>query len=60
VAAEGDEIAPRSTTSAITHLASSVDTEEIVLKGGHVGVVVGRAARTALWPRVTDWLSRHD
>lgn len=60
VAAEGDEIAPRSTTSAIAHLASSVDTEEIVLKGGHVGVVVGRAARTALWPRVTDWLSRHD
>jgi polyhydroxyalkanoate synthase subunit PhaC len=60
VAAAGDQIAPRTTTSAITRLASSVDTEEIVLQGGHVGVIVGRAARTALWPSVTDWLSRHD
>jgi hypothetical protein len=39
------------------HLTSSPDTEEIVLQGGHVGVVVGRAARTALWPKVTDWLA---
>ena len=38
----------------------SPDAEEIVLNGGHVGIVVGRAARTALWPRVTDWLARHD
>jgi polyhydroxyalkanoate synthase len=60
VAAAGDEIAPRPTTSAIMHLTSSRDAEEIVLKGGHVGIVVGRAARTALWPRVSDWLVRHD
>lgn len=60
VAAAGDEIAPRPTTQAITTLARSIDAEEIVLNGGHVGVVVGRAARTALWPRVTDWLARHD
>jgi polyhydroxyalkanoate synthase subunit PhaC len=60
VAAAGDQIAPRTTTSAITRLVSSGDTEEIVLQGGHVGVIVGRAARTALWPRVTEWLSRHD
>lgn len=60
VAAAADEIAPRPTTRAIMHLTSSTDTQEIVLKGGHVGVVVGRAARTTLWPRVTDWLARHD
>jgi polyhydroxyalkanoate synthase len=60
VAAAGDEIAPRPTTRAIMHLTGSVDAEEIVLQGGHVGVVVGRAARTALWPRVSDWLTRHD
>ncbi len=57
VAAAEDEIAPRSTTSAIMCLTSSVDAQEIILKGGHVGVVVGRAARTALWPQVTDWLA---
>jgi polyhydroxyalkanoate synthase len=60
VAAAGDEIAPRPTTCVITRLARSADAQEIVLPGGHVGVVVGRAARTTLWPRVTDWLAGHD
>jgi polyhydroxyalkanoate synthase len=60
VAASADEIAPRPTTRAITSLVRSSDTEEIILQGGHVGIVVGRAARTTLWPRVTEWLGRHD
>jgi polyhydroxyalkanoate synthase len=60
VAASADAIAPRPTTSAIMHLVSSEDKEEVVLKGGHVGIVVGRAASTDLWPRVADWLERHD
>jgi polyhydroxyalkanoate synthase len=60
VAASADQIAPRPTTRAITRLVGSADTEEIVLKGGHVGIVVGRSAQTALWPGVTDWLTRHD
>jgi polyhydroxyalkanoate synthase subunit PhaC len=60
VAASGDQIAPRPTTRAIMHLTGSSDVEEIVIRGGHVGIVVGRVARTALWPRVTDWLARHD
>jgi polyhydroxyalkanoate synthase subunit PhaC len=60
VAATADAIAPRPTTSAIVRLVGSTDVEELVLKGGHVGVIVGRAARTSLWPRVVDWLERHD
>ncbi len=60
VAAAGDEIAPRPTTRAIMQLTGSIDAEEIVLQGGHVGAVVGRAARTALWPKVTDWLAARD
>jgi polyhydroxyalkanoate synthase len=60
VAASADAIAPRSTTSAVARLVGSTDTEEIVLRGGHVGIVVGRAASTALWPRVVEWLERHD
>jgi polyhydroxyalkanoate synthase len=60
VAAAADQIAPRPTTSAIVRRVSSADTEELVLSGGHVGIVVGRAANTTLWPRVADWLSRHD
>ena len=34
-------VPPRPTTRVITQLVSSADTEEIVLKGGHVGIVVG-------------------
>jgi polyhydroxyalkanoate synthase len=60
VAALRDEIAPRATTRAIMHLTSSTDADEIVLQGGHVGTIVGRTARRALWPQVIDWLKRHD
>ncbi|MGH2499122.1 MAG: alpha/beta fold hydrolase, partial [Candidatus Limnocylindria bacterium] len=60
VAAAADTIAPRPTTSAILAKVSSADREEIVVPGGHVGIVVGRAAKQGLWPRVSDWLARHD
>jgi polyhydroxyalkanoate synthase len=60
VAATADAIAPRSTTSAITRLVGSSRIEELVLDGGHVGIVAGRAARTQLWPKVADWLARYD
>jgi polyhydroxyalkanoate synthase len=60
VAASADQIAPRPTTRVITNLVSSTDTEEIVLQGGHVGIVVGRSAQSALWPKVTNWLIGHD
>ena len=60
IAAAADTIAPRPTTSAIMRLVGSTDAEELVLEGGHVGTIVGRSARTALWPRVAGWLERHD
>ncbi len=60
VAASADTIAPRETTAAILNLVSSEDKEEILLQGGHVGIVVGRSAKGNLWPRVVDWLARHD
>lgn len=60
VAASADTIAPRTTTEPILELAGSEDEEEFLLKGGHVGIVVGRSARGNLWPRVAAWLTRHD
>jgi polyhydroxyalkanoate synthase len=60
VAASADQIAPRPTTRAILGLVRTKDTQEILLKGGHVGIVVGRTAKTDLWPKVTDWLVEHD
>src|SRR5439155_109384 len=52
VAAAEDEIAPRSTTSAIMRLTSSVDAQEIILKGGQVGVAAYAdfvAQSTQIW-----------
>jgi polyhydroxyalkanoate synthase len=60
VAATADTIAPRPTTAAILDLVSSKDREEVLLEGGHVGIVVGRSAKGNLWPKVADWLTRHD
>ncbi len=60
VAASADTIAPRATTAAIMDSVSSTDKEEFLLDGGHVGIVVGRSAKGNLWPKVADWLARHD
>ncbi len=60
VAAMSDTIAPRPTTAAILRHVSSRDREELLVQGGHVGIVVGRSAKQDLWPKVGDWLRRHD
>ncbi|MBA2446836.1 MAG: alpha/beta fold hydrolase [Chloroflexi bacterium] len=60
VAASADAIAPRSTTGSTLSLVGSADKQELLVKGGHVGIVVGRAASNDLWPKVADWLERHD
>jgi polyhydroxyalkanoate synthase len=60
VAGSADTITPRSTTSAILRLVGSTDAVELVLKGGHVGILVGRVASSELWPRVAEWLEYRD
>jgi polyhydroxyalkanoate synthase subunit PhaC len=60
VAASRDQIAPRATTSVVTQRVASADATEIVIEGGHVGIVVGRTASRDLWPRIASWLDAHD
>ncbi len=60
VVASNDIIAPRPTTNAILKHVGSTDKEELMVKGGHVGIVVGRAAATDLWPKVVAWLEARD
>lgn len=60
IAASRDQIAPRATTSVVTQRVASTDASEILIEGGHVGIVVGRSASQNLWPRVGTWLSEHD
>jgi polyhydroxyalkanoate synthase len=60
IAATRDQIAPRPTTSMVTGRVGSSDASEILIDGGHVGIVVGRTASQNLWPRLGAWLSAHD
>ena len=60
IAASRDTIAPRPTTSIVTSRVASTDTAEILIEGGHVGIVVGRSASQNLWPKVGVWLAAHD
>jgi polyhydroxyalkanoate synthase len=60
IAASRDQIAPRPTTSIVTHRVGSTDASEILIDGGHVGIVVGRSASQDLWPKVATWLDAHD
>jgi polyhydroxyalkanoate synthase subunit PhaC len=55
--AEHDHIAPFAATKPLTSLVGSEDTEDVVLKGGHVSLVAGKNAVGRLWPAVSDWLS---
>jgi polyhydroxyalkanoate synthase len=60
IAASRDQIAPRPTTSIVTKRVGSPDASEILIEGGHVGIVVGRSASQNLWPKVGTWLAKHD
>jgi polyhydroxyalkanoate synthase len=60
IVASSDIIAPRPTTSAVLKHVGSTDKQELIVKGGHVGIVVGRSAQTDLWPKVSSWLQAHD
>lgn len=57
VLAQEDHITPYASSSDLVRLVGSVDKEEIVLKGGHVGLVAGRGAQTRTWPALDTWLS---
>lgn len=54
--AEHDHIAPYKSTAPLTSLVGSDDTEDVVLKGGHVSLVAGKNAVGRLWPKVAEWL----
>jgi polyhydroxyalkanoate synthase len=58
IIAEKDHIALPSQSKPIMNLVSSEDKEQIILPGGHVGLVVGRNATKGLWPALSAWLGK--
>lgn len=58
IIADRDHITLPSQSKPVMGLVSSPDKEQIILPGGHVGLVVGRNATKHLWPALDNWLSQ--
>lgn len=57
ILAQEDHITPHAASGDLVRLVGSADREELVLKGGHVGLVAGRGAQTRMWPALGKWLA---
>ncbi len=55
-----DEIAPAPGVRAIREAAPSAPVYELMLPGGHFGLVVGESARERTWPAVAEWVRWRD
>ncbi len=57
LAGRSDNIATLASTRAVLQSVGSTDKTFVEVPGGHVGVVAGSTAPTAVWQRVSDWLA---
>jgi polyhydroxyalkanoate synthase len=55
---EKDHIVPPEAVGPLNDLVGSTDKEELRLRAGHVGVIVGRTAHRHNIPAMADWLAR--
>ena len=59
IAAARDHICPPGAATGLNdHVGSEVN-DRIVIKGGHVGAVVGSRAANTLYPKITSWFTSH-
>lgn len=55
--AQDDHITPYGSSRDLVQRVGSVDRQELILKGGHVGLVAGRGAEMRMWPALEAWLA---
>jgi polyhydroxyalkanoate synthase subunit PhaC len=55
--AQEDHITPYASSHPLMTMVGSKLKEELVIKGGHVGLVAGRGALTRMWPALSAWLA---
>ncbi len=55
--AQDDHITPYASSRDLVQRVGSQDRQELILKGGHVGLVAGRGAQTRMWPTLDAWLA---
>lgn len=56
--AQDDHITPYASSKELVQLVGSRDKQEIIVKGGHVGLVAGRGAELRMWPALEGWLAQ--
>jgi polyhydroxyalkanoate synthase len=59
VLAENDHITPPESVGPMIDLVGSKDRQEMRLKAGHVGIIVGRNASKNTMPAMADWIVKH-
>ena len=57
VCAEHDHLVPYPCSKPLLEKVGSEDTEEVLLKGGHVSVIAGPNAVRRMWPKLNSWLA---
>ena len=55
--AREDHITPYASSRDLVRLVGSADKQELIIKGGHVGLVAGRGAELRMWPALNAWLA---
>ena len=55
--AKEDHITPYASSRDLVQRVGSADKQELILKGGHVGLVAGRGAELRMWPALDAWLA---
>ena len=55
--AQDDHITPYAASRDLVPMVGSRDKHELIVKGGHVGLVAGRGAQTRMWPALDAWLA---
>ena len=55
--AQEDHITPYGSSRDLVKRVGSADRQELILKGGHVGLVAGRGAELRMWPALEAWLA---
>ncbi len=58
IMAKKDDMVLASQSKPVLRVVGSRDKEEIIMPGGHIGLVVGRNANKNLWPALENWLKQ--
>jgi polyhydroxyalkanoate synthase len=57
IIARQDHIVPPCQSETILDRVSSTDKHQIIMPGGHIGIMAGSGARRGLWPQIDAWLA---